>query len=439
MSEKAIHVLLQSLKDRQATIAVMGLGYVGLPLLGAFFTAGYRVLGLDADAAKIARLQRGESYIQDVSAEQVQALVASERARFSDKMAGLANADVIVICVPTPLHKSKEPNLSFILQAAESIREHLRPGQLIVLESTTYPGTTDEILRPIFEASGLQLARDFLLAFSPERIDPGNPHFRVENIPKVLGGMTPLCTQATSLLYEAIGLSVHPVSSPRVAETAKILENTFRSVNIALVNEFVSICQILGVDVWEVIEAAATKPFGFMKFLPGPGIGGHCIPLDPHYLIWKSRLHGFEPRFMALADQINASMPQLVVTRVMEALNEVGKALKGARILVLGVAYKANVSDSRESPAQQILPLLQQKGAQLSYHDPHVSRFALGKQSLTSRSLEPTFLIQQDLGLILTAHEQVDYDLLGAHLPLIVDTRNVMRKRAEVKAQVIYL
>ncbi|MEZ0374009.1 MAG: nucleotide sugar dehydrogenase, partial [Candidatus Sericytochromatia bacterium] len=295
---------LERLRTREACIAVMGLGYVGLPLLEAFYQSGFAVLGFDPDPRKLAALRTGSSYIQDVPDAAVATMAHDARARFSAEEVELGSADAILICVPTPLHKSKEPDLSFILAAAEAIARQLRPGQLVILESTTYPGTTDEILLPMFEARGLRVGVDFMLAFSPERIDPGNRRYAVADIPKVVGGLTPRCSEAATALYGSIITTVHPVSSPRVAETAKILENTFRSVNIALVNEFASICRTLGVDVWEVIDAAATKPFGFMKFVPGPGIGGHCIPLDPHYLIWKSRLHGFEPRFMALADQI---------------------------------------------------------------------------------------------------------------------------------------
>lgn len=430
---------LERIHTRQACIGVMGLGYVGLPLLSAFYQAGFAVLGFDPDPGKLQMLAAGRSYIQDVPDQAIASMAADSRARFSAEKADLASADAILICVPTPLHKSKEPDLSYILAAAQAIGASLRPGQLVILESTTYPGTTDEILLPIFEAGGLKAGVDFMLAFSPERIDPGNRRFRVEDIPKVVGGFTPRCGEAAAALYGSIIAQIHPVSSPRVAETAKILENTFRSVNIALVNEFAVICRTLGVDVWEVIEAAATKPFGFMKFVPGPGIGGHCIPLDPHYLIWKSRVHGFEPRFMALADQINAGMPATVVQLVMEALNDDGKALKGARVLVLGVSYKSDVNDARESPAMHIIPMLQQKGARVAYHDPYVPSFALEDQpALNSQQLSAEALAGYDLGLILTAHSTVDYALLGARLPLLVDTRNILRQ-VPVKARVVYL
>lgn len=430
---------LERIHTRQACIGVMGLGYVGLPLLSAFYQAGFAVLGFDPDPSKLQALAAGRSYIQDVPDQAIAPMAADIRARFSAEKADLASADAILICVPTPLHKSKEPDLSYILAAAQAIGDSLRPGQLVILESTTYPGTTDEILLPIFEANGLKAGVDFMLAFSPERIDPGNRRFRVEDIPKVVGGLTPRCGEAAAALYGSIIAQIHAVSSPRVAETAKILENTFRSVNIALVNEFAVICRTLGVDVWEVIEAAATKPFGFMKFVPGPGIGGHCIPLDPHYLIWKSRVHGFEPRFMALADQINAGMPATVVQLVMEALNDDGKALRGARVLVLGVSYKSDVNDARESPAMHIIPMLQQKGALVAYHDPYVPRFALEDQpALDSQQLSAEALADYDLGLILTAHSSVDYALLGARLPLLVDTRNILRQ-VPVQARVVYL
>lgn len=431
---------LWQIQHGSACVAVMGLGYVGLPLLEAFYQAGYSVLGFDPDLTKIEKLRAGQSYIQDVPTERLALMVQdADKVSFSDQPDALGRANVIMICVPTPLHKSKEPDLSYILSAARMIAAQLRPGQLIILESTTFPGTTDEILLPMFEATGLKLGEDFLLAFSPERIDPGNRQYQVQDIPKVVGGQTPGSTEAAAALYGKIINQIHRVSSPRVAETAKILENTFRSVNIALVNEFTNICRTLDVDVWEVIEAAATKPFGFMKFVPGPGIGGHCIPLDPHYLIWKSRLHGFEPRFMALADQINASMPRQIVQLVMEGLNEDGKALKGASVLVLGVSYKADVDDARESPAMQIIPLLQQKGAKVDYHDPFVAELGLENGRLESVELHPQTLKSYDLGLILTAHRQLDYPLLGAYLPLLIDTRNALRAYSGLQARVVYL
>lgn len=433
----ALQPTFEGLLTRKARVAVMGLGYVGLPLLVAFQQAGFGVLGFDPDERKLTALRAGSSYIQDVPDAAIQAMNQAS-AVFSAAETELVTADVILICVPTPLHKSKEPDLSYILSAARAIARVLRPGQLVVLESTTYPGTTDEILQPMFEAGGLKAGTDFMLAFSPERIDPGNRRFQVGDIPKVVGGLTPACTEAAALLYGSIIQKVHRVSSPRVAETTKILENTFRSVNIALVNEFAVLCRTLDVDVWEVVEAAATKPFGFMKFLPGPGIGGHCIPLDPHYLIWKARMHGFEPRFMALADQINAAMPATVVQLVMDALNQDGKALRGARVLVLGVAYKADIDDARESPALHIIPMLEQKGAVVSYHDPQVAELWLDTRRLQSESLSPAGLAHYDLGLILTAHAQIDYVLLGEHLPLLVDTRNCLR-HLTLRSRVVYL
>lgn len=440
----ALNKTIQQIEAKQACIAIMGMGYVGLPLLSAFYQAGYSVIGFDPNQSKIDTLVKGQSYIQDVPDSQIQTMLQcsdSQSVLFTHQASDISEADVIIICVPTPLHKSKEPDLSFILSAAEMIAKQIRAGQLIILESTTYPGTTDEILLPMFRHSGLNPGKDFLLAFSPERIDPGNRAFQVTDIPKVVGGITELCTQTACRLYQSVMPQVHPVSSPRVAETAKILENTFRSVNIALVNEFASICRTLDVDVWEVIEAAATKPFGFMKFLPGPGIGGHCIPLDPHYLIWKSRLHGFEPRFMALADQINSNMPKVVVQLLMDALNDVGKALKGSKILVLGVSYKADVDDARESPAIQIIPLLIQKGADASYHDPFVPVFDLDDTQLSSLELTAESLADFDAALVLTAHQAVDYALVSRCVPLILDTRNVMRQVADEHqtARIVYL
>ncbi len=358
--------------SRSARVGVIGLGYVGLPLLVEFAANGFRAVGFEVDQKKAAAINRGESYIGDVEGRAVRELVAAERLRATTDFDELAACDAVVICVPTPLRKTKEPDISYILAAAMEIRERLRRGQLVVLESTTYPGTTDEVLLPMFEEAGLRLDEDFLLAFSPERVDPGNPQFKTDNIPKVVGGCTPDSTAAAAALYGAIVKEVHAVTSARVAEAAKLLENTFRAVNIGMANEMARLCYHLGIDTWEVIRAAATKPFGFMPFYPGPGLGGHCIPLDPHYLSWKARQHGFESRFIGLADEVNSGMPEHVVRLVWDGLNEEGKALKGSRVLVLGVAYKKDIADVRESPALSIIDRLRAKGAEVRYHDPFV-------------------------------------------------------------------
>lgn len=439
MQNTRAQTLASLIQNKQARIAVIGLGYVGLPLLNAFHQAGFAVSGLDTNAQKIANLQAGIHAIPDIDAQEFASLAADPRTLFSDQASLLKQADVILICVPTPLSPSKEPDLSYILSAAEAIQTQSRSGQLIILESTTYPGTTDEVLLPILERGGLALDQEIFVAFSPERIDPGNQQFPVSKIPKVVGGLSQSSGDLAQLLYAQIIEEVHRVSSARVAETAKILENTFRSVNIALVNEFAGICRTLGVDVWEVIEAAATKPFGFMKFLPGPGIGGHCIPLDPHYLIWKTRMMGYEPRFISLADQINSKMPEQVVLLAMDSLNQVSKPLKGSNLLLIGVAYKPNINDSRESPAQPLIQLLQSRGAVITYHDPWVPQFGKPPGKLQSQALTAAHLQAQDLVMIITAHQQIDYALIAQHSVLIVDTRNVMRSYQTSPGQVVYL
>ena len=366
------------LEEKTARVAVVGQGYVGLPLAVEFARARFRVTGLDTDPARVAALNRGESYIPDVPAALLADVVQAGHFDATTDSGRLAEQDAIVICVPTPLRKSREPDVSHVVAAAEAVAARLRPGQLVVLESTTYPGTTEELLLPMFERGGLQVGRDFHLAFSPERIDPGNPQFGVKDIPKLVGGVTPACTRLAACLYRQVVALVHELSGPKVAELAKLYENTFRSVNIALANEMALVCHHLGTDVWEVIDAAATKPFGFMPFYPGPGIGGHCIPIDPFYLSWKARLNGYDPKFIGLADEINGAMPRHAVGLVADALNERGKAVKGARILVLGVAYKKGVGDVRESPAVEVIEGLLRKGASVAYADPFVPALAVG-------------------------------------------------------------
>jgi UDP-N-acetyl-D-glucosamine dehydrogenase len=425
--------IIHSMTGKSARIGVIGLGYVGLPLLTEFARQGFDATGFEVDGAKAAEINAGRSYIGDVSSSALKELVLTGHLRATVDFAHLKNCDVIIICVPTPLRKTKEPDITYILAAAEEIRQNLRHGQLIVLESTTYPGTTDEVLLPLFEATGLQLDQDFLLAFSPERVDPGNPQFQTHNIPKVVGGCTEDSTIAAAHLYSQIVQDVHAVSSARVAEAAKLLENTFRAVNIGMANEMARLCYALGIDTWEVIRAAATKPFGFMPFYPGPGIGGHCIPLDPHYLSWKARQHGFDSRFIGLAEEVNSRMPDHVVQLISDGLNDERKALNGARILLLGVAYKKDINDVRESPAISIIDRLRAKGAEVRYHDPFVEEVRFDDahtessgEPLRSISLTDEELRASDAVVIVTDHSGIDYKRICELTKLIVDTRNAL-------------
>jgi len=431
--------LEQRVKDRSARLGVIGLGYVGLPLAVAFGKAGFPVTGVDVDPKRVERLQAGESPVEDVESGELATLVAADRLTVTRNSKMLAEADAIIICVPTPLGKHKEPDITHIVAAAEAVAAILRPGHLVVLESTTYPGTTQEVLLPRFAARGLRVGEDFFLSFSPERIDPGNKKFDLRMIPKVVGGVTPACGRLTRLLYSQIIDQVVPVSGPRVAEMVKLFENIFRSVNIALVNELAIMCRRLGLSVWEVIDAAATKPFGLLPFYPGPGIGGHCIPVDPYYLSWKARLAGYEPRFMNFADEINRQMPLYVVQMVGEALEQRGKMLRGADILVLGVAYKAGVGDTRESPALEILEHLIDKGAQVAFIDPHVPVLALNGKSLVSVRGEALDLPSRDLVLILTDHPEFDYERVVRESALVVDTRNATGRVSTPRPHVITL
>lgn len=421
--------LLNKLNERRAVVGIIGLGYVGLPLAVEFARGGLKVIGFDLDQSRVDSINRGKSYIPDVPAEMVAALVERGKLSAAADFSHLAETDAVIICVPTPLRKTKEPDISYILAAAEQVKAHLHSPQLVVLESTTYPGTTDEVVLPMLKETGLGLDKDFYLAFSPERIDPGNKQFQTHNIPKVVGGVSAASTEIAAALYQTIVGEVHKVSSARVAETAKLLENTYRSVNIGLVNEMAQLCYHLGIDSWEVIEAAATKPFGFMAFYPGPGIGGHCIPLDPHYLSWKARLHGFEARFIGLAEEVNSHMPDHVVQLVQDGLNAHTKAVKGSRILVVGVAYKRDINDVRESPALAIVDQLMHKGAAVSYHDPFVPEMTVdGRGSLASVALTDEMLSACDCAVIVTDHSDVDYARVLRLAPLVVDTRNVTRK-----------
>jgi UDP-N-acetyl-D-glucosamine dehydrogenase len=425
--------LMELISARRARVGVIGLGYVGLPLATEFANRGFIANGFEVDEKKASEINAGRSYIGDVGSDSIKECVDAGRLSATTDFSKLKDCDAIIICVPTPLRKTKEPDVSFILAAAEQIKTYLRRGQLIILESTTYPGTTDEVLLPMLEETGLKLDEDFLLAFSPERVDPGNPQFQTHNIPKVVGGVTDDSTEAAGLLYSQIVNEVHSVSSARVAEAAKLLENTFRAVNIGMANEMARLCYALNIDTWEVIRAAATKPFGFMPFYPGPGIGGHCIPLDPHYLSWKARQHGFDSRFIGLAEEVNSRMPEHVVQLVSDGLNDDRKAMKGARVLLLGVAYKKDIDDVRESPALSIIDRLHSKGCDVRYHDPYVSelRFddthtAGSGEPLNSVALTDEEIKQADCVVIVTNHSAVDYQRVVSLAPLVVDTRNAL-------------
>ena len=416
--------LIEKIREKQVHACVMGLGYVGLPLALEFVRAGYRVVGLDSDPRRVRALRKAQSYIPDVSSESLSAGLGTNRLEFTCDRRAIAEADAISICVPTPLGKTGDPDLSFVQSAVESIRHHRRRGQLYVLESTTYPGTTEEIILPVLSEEGWKAGEDFYLAFSPERLDPGNERYTTRNIPKVVGGVTRNCADCACALYEGGIEEIVRVASPRVAEMVKLLENTFRSVNIALVNEMAKMCHVLDVDVWEVIEAAKTKPFGFMPFYPGPGLGGHCIPVDPVYLSWKARQSGFEARFIDLAERINNSMPQFVVELTAKALKETGKPLKGAGILLIGVAYKADVSDTRESPALDVWRDLERLGAVVSYSDPYVPEIDVHPIKAQSRPISAVSLREYDCVVLLANHELLDRECIHAHANCIVDTRN---------------
>jgi UDP-N-acetyl-D-glucosamine dehydrogenase len=417
--------LRERLASRKARVGVVGLGYVGLPLAAAFAEAGFPVLGIDADPRRVEELRRGRSPTPDVGADRLKGLLAEKRLEVGGDPDALREADAVSICVPTPLRKTREPDLSFVIAAADAVAARARPGQLVVLESTTYPGTTREVLQPRLEARGLKPGVDVFLAFSPERIDPGNRAFGVRNTPKVVAGLSKECASLAATLYGAIVDRVVPVSSLEAAETVKLLENTFRAVNIALVNEIALVCRRLGLDVWEVVEAAGTKPFGFLPFRPGPGIGGHCLPTDPHYLSWRMRALDYRVRFIELADEVNRAMPGVVVERVAEALNEMRKSVNGARLLLLGLAYKAGVGDTRESPALDVAKGLRERGATLEAHDPFVPAAAFEAVGLPRLpALEKGALKRFDAAVVTTDHPGVDYPLLVSSVPVVVDARN---------------
>ena len=409
---------------------VIGLGYVGLPLAVEFANAGYHVVGLDIDQRKVDAIAAGTSYIPDVPESDVARLVAAHRLQATTDFAEIARLDTVNICVPTPLRKTKDPDVSYMVAAVTEVARYLHPGMLVILESTTYPGTTQELARPILEATGLKAGRDFFLAFSPERVDPGNPTFNTHNVPKVVGGTTPDCAALARTLYERAIARVVTVGSTQAAEMVKLLENTFRAVNIGLVNEIAMMCDTLGIDVWEVVDAAATKPFGFMPFYPGPGLGGHCIPIDPFYLSWKAKQSGFDARFIELAGEINGHMPEYVVSKITAALNQQRKAVNGSRVLVLGVAYKRDIDDVRESPALDVMKLLHEHGAEVEYSDPHVPFLTAdawhGPQALKGIALSPDVIESFDCVVVTTDHTAFDYEMLVEHSRSVVDTRNAI-------------
>jgi UDP-N-acetyl-D-glucosamine dehydrogenase len=431
--------LLRKIEDRKAVAAVIGLGYVGLPLAMELCEAGFRVIGYDVSERVTGLLMRGESHIQDVPAAQVARHAKSGAFLATTDAAKLAEADTVSIAVPTPLAKTRDPDMSYVLSASETVAAHAHPGMLIVLESTTYPGTTRELLQPRLEARGLVVGEDVFLAFSPERVDPGNPVYHTKNTPKVVGGITPACNEVAVAFYRSTIDTVVPVSSPEAAELVKLLENTFRSVNIGLVNEMAIVCDRLGVDVWEVIDAAATKPFGFMKFTPGPGIGGHCIPLDPHYLAWKMRSLNYKTRFIDLASEVNSAMPDFVVEKVAWALNDDRKSVKGSRVLVLGVAYKRDIDDMRESPALDVMRLLEERGATVTYHDPHVASFREDGHEAFSVPLTDEALAGADAVVVVTDHKSVDYQRVVDLASLVVDARNVVATLKPGRARIVTL
>jgi UDP-N-acetyl-D-glucosamine dehydrogenase len=422
--------LLERIHARRARAGVVGLGYVGLPLAVEFARAGLETVGIDLNERRVDAINAGTSYIPDIATPDLAPLVARGRLRATTDFGIVASLDTVNICVPTPLRKTKDPDMSYIVSAVEAIAAHLHPGLLVILESTTYPGTTEELVRPMLEATGLKAGVDFFLAFSPERVDPGNPRFNTRNVPKVVGGIDEASTAVASALYATAIETIVPVSSPDVAETVKLLENTFRAVNIGLVNEIALMCDRLGIDVWEVVRAAATKPFGFMPFYPGPGLGGHCIPIDPFYLSWKAKQTGFDPRFIELAGQVNGAMPHFVVDKIADALNRHRKPLNGSTVLVLGLAYKPDIDDIRESPSLDVMALLHGKGARVRYADPYVPELAghlwPGGIALRSDPLTPEAFDAVDCVAILTNHRDIDYDMVRDCSALIVDTRNAI-------------
>ena len=425
-SYSAAEVLRQKIAKKEARVGVVGLGYVGLPLAVEFAKAGFDVVGIDVQESKVEQFNQGRSYVKDVGDELLKSLVDSGRLRATSDLSVIAGLDTVDICVPTPLRKTKDPDMSFVVASADAIAKYLHPGMLIILESTTYPGTTNELILPKLQAGGMSVGSDFFLCYSPERVDPGNHRFHTSNIPKVLGGMTPVCTELGTQFYRQALETVVPVSSTRVAEMVKLLENTFRMINIGLVNEMAQMCHRMDIDVWEVIDAAATKPFGFMPFYPGPGLGGHCIPIDPFYLSWKSKEAGMEARFIELAGYVNGRMPEFVVEKIQTALNDASKAIRGSHIHVLGAAYKRDIDDVRESPALDIMLLLQRRGALITFSDPFVRSLEIDGRTVSAQEIHPA-VSQADCVVIVTDHSGLDYGSVVDCSKSIVDTRNVLK------------
>jgi UDP-N-acetyl-D-glucosamine dehydrogenase len=427
--------LLQKIEDKTAVIGVVGLGYVGLPLAVEKAKAGYRVIGFDIQQKRVDMVNQGINYIGDVVDEELAQIVREGRLSATTDYDHIKDVDAVAICVPTPLDKYQQPNTSYVEGSARSIAKRLHKGMLVVLESTTYPGTTEEVVQPILEETGLKVGQDFFLAYSPERVDPGNKVYNTKNTPKVVGGVTPECTKMAAALYRSVlEGEVHEVSSPRVAEMEKILENTFRHINIALANEMAILCNRMGIDIWEVIDAAKTKPYGFMAFYPGPGLGGHCIPIDPFYLTWKAREYKYHTRLIELAGEINNYMPEFVVERSMKILNRYGKALNGAKVLILGVAYKKDIDDLRDSPVLDIIQLMEKNGANLKINEPHVPTFTLNGKEYRSEELTPELVEQADLVLITTDHSVYDYQMIADKAKVIFDTRNALKNVKEIRA-----
>jgi UDP-N-acetyl-D-glucosamine dehydrogenase len=432
--------LIEKILQKRAVIGVIGLGYVGLPLVLRFCEEGFQILGFDIDSKKVATLKRGKSYLESVPSSRISQFVQKSLLDVTDDFSRLREPDCILICVPTPLTEKMEPDLQYIEKTTEAIRQHMKKGQLIILESTSYPGTTEELILPKLESTGLKVGKDFFLGFSPEREDPGNKQFTTRQIPKVAAGVTSSCKKVVIILYRQVIQKVVPVSSPRVAELTKLLENIYRSVNIALVNELKMLTDRMGIDIWEVIEAASTKPFGFSPFYPGPGMGGHCIPIDPYYLSWKAREYDFTTRFIFLAGEINVHVPYYVVAKVQDALNGMRKSIRGAKILILGVAYKKDVDDTRESPALAIMELLRKKGAVILYHDPYIPSLPLFRKylfKLKSSPLTERLLHSIDAAVVVTDHRQIDYPWVAKHVPLLIDTRNVTKNLKQWKRKIV--
>ncbi len=420
--------LRQAIQTHHAKVALVGLGYVGLPLATGIAEGGFQVTGIDLDPNRVAKVNRGDSYIEDVPSARLGKLVRDGKLKAHEDFLPVQTSDVIIVCVPTPLDKSRTPDTSYIESAVEKALPYLHAGQLLIMESTSYPGTLEDLVAVPLTKAGLKPGEEVLLVYSSERIDPGNQSHHLQNVPKVIGGLTPQSTELACLFYQqALHVATCPVSSPSVAEMSKLLENTFRSVNVSMINELAQLCDRMGIDIWEAIGAADTKPFGFKAFYPGPGVGGHCIPIDPVYLSWKARQYGFTPRFIELAGEVNDTMPNYVVTQAMEVLNSRGKAMKGSSILVLGVAYKRDVADTRESAALQIIELVQERGGRVKYHDPFVPELRIGTQNLHSVPLTADALRSSDLVVITTDHSEVDYKLVSLHASLVYDTRNAMK------------